>query len=82
MTRTIEHIAMSRHKARTHVKLAHALGRHDLVAVFEPPVAEQMRDRAEHDLRQAIEDAARLLSPADAARIASEAVADVLRVRT
>jgi hypothetical protein len=82
MSATLEHVAMTKHAAKTHASLARALGRHDLADIFEPPLCEQTRDRAEHDVRTAIEDAARILSPADAARIASEAIAEILRGRT
>lgn len=81
MTATNEHKAHLRFQRRTHAALARSLGRDDLLATFEPPADEQERDRAAYDVRTAIEDAARILSPAEAARLASEAIADVLRGR-
>lgn len=79
MTQTLEHTVMARRSRDTHARLARELGRNDLAAMFEPPASEQARDRAEYDVRTAIEEAARILSPADAARIAAEAITTVLR---
>jgi hypothetical protein len=78
MSATIEHTAALTLQQRTHVALAKALGRDDLVAVFAPDQAEVERDMAEVGVRRAIEDAARVLGTAAAFRLAADAIADLV----
>lgn len=79
MSRTIENTGAAKLHRRTHASLAKALGRDDLVVLFDPDETTIRRDMAEHAIVETIADAARVLGPVRAAYLAGRAISEISR---